>query len=554
MFIGTDPYIAALHQNDVQLVGPIFAEGRIIAWAGVEAHETDVGGMDFASWSPKAREVYQEGLRIPCVKLVDRGELRDDVLEMILAASRLPAQLGLDIRAFIATLNVARSRIGDLVRRYDADTVVAATGRMIAVSEARMRARIAELPDGTIHAVDFLEHDGHTNVLYKLDLHLTKTADTLRLDFSGSSKQAPGFVNATRAGLLGGVAGGVLPTLAYDLQWNQGALAPVEIVAPDGLICTAMFPAPVGSATVETIWVVGNVVMQALNKLLSTSPKYRYRTQASSAGAMATFNLGGFNQFGEPFGLHLMDPLAAGSGAFASKDGVSAGGPITSAMSGIADVERNEQVSPLFYFTAAWRAIRAAPAASRRHRRGSLLHAGRHRNGAGARHDPWRGSAEFRRPRRRLARRDDPAALWPAGGAGSPAGGWRLGNLRPETGADGHDRLRYLRGFLARRRRLGRSEPNARPRTSCGMSLPDGSPMTPRGRSTASSSATAQPTGRAQMRPPSIVRRRTDAAATSAAQGSVASTTIRATFARGRSSPRSRIRCFWPRMRVASMS
>src|SRR5690242_16381499 len=70
MFIGNDPYIGALHQNDVQLVGPIHVDGEIVAWAGVEAHEVDVGGMDFASWSPKAREVYQEGMRIPCVKLI----------------------------------------------------------------------------------------------------------------------------------------------------------------------------------------------------------------------------------------------------------------------------------------------------------------------------------------------------------------------------------------------------------------------------------------------------------------------------------------------------
>jgi N-methylhydantoinase B len=89
--------------------------------------------------------------------------------------------------------------------------------------------------------------------------------------------------------------------------------------------------------------------MAALNKLLATSPKYRYRAQCISDGCMATFNLGGVNQYGEPFGLHLMDPLAAGSGAFATKDGINAGGPITSPVSCIADVERNEQAVPLFY-------------------------------------------------------------------------------------------------------------------------------------------------------------------------------------------------------------
>jgi len=349
MFVGNDPFIGALHQNDVQMLGPIYAGDEIIAWAGVQAHQTDVGGMDFASWCPKAKDVYQEGFRIPCVKLVDRGEVREDVLEMILTASRLPDQLGLDIRAFIATINVARARIGALVGRYGAAVVGDAMRRMIASSEARMRARLRELPDGEVHASDFLEHDGHTNALYKIDVRLTKRGDKLTLDFGGSSRQAPGFINATRAGLRGGVAGSILPILAYDMQWNQGALLPAEIVAPDGLICTAQFPAPVGAATVEAIWVVCNATTLALNKLLATSDKYRHRVQGITDGCMATFNLGGVNQYGEPFGLHLMDPIAGGAGAYASKDGVDAGGPITSPVSSIADIERNEQVSPLFY-------------------------------------------------------------------------------------------------------------------------------------------------------------------------------------------------------------
>ncbi|MSQ73079.1 MAG: hydantoinase B/oxoprolinase family protein [Betaproteobacteria bacterium] len=350
MFIGNDPFIGALHQNDVQMIGPIYAGDRIIAWAGVQAHQTDVGGMDFASWCPKAKNVFQEGIRIPCVKLMDRGELREDVLEMITTASRLPDALGLDIRAFIATINVARNRVSDLVKRYGADVIDRAMQRMIASSEARARARLAELPDGVFHACDFLEHDGHNNVLYKVDCKITKHGDSLTLDYSGSSKQSPGFINATRAGLMGGACGSLLTTLAWDIQWNQGVLKTAEVIAPDGLICTAQFPAPVGSATVETIWVVSNATMLALNKLLATSPKYRHRTQTISDGCMATFNLGGINQFGEPFGLHLMDPIAAGSGAWASKDGVDAGGPITSPVASIADVERNEQVSPLFYF------------------------------------------------------------------------------------------------------------------------------------------------------------------------------------------------------------
>jgi N-methylhydantoinase B len=287
MFIGNDPYIGALHQNDVQMVGPIFVGDEILCWAGVEAHETDVGGMDFASWCPKARDVYQEGFRIPAVKLVDRGETREDVLDMILTASRLPDQLGLDIAAFIATINVARDRILALVDRYGIDTIRSVMKQMLAESSARLRHRVAQLPDGVIRATDFLEHDGHTNVLYKIDLKLTKKGEELTFDFSGTSEQAPGFINCTRAGLEGAVTGALLSTLAWDIAWNQGVMEKVKIIAPDGLLCTARFPAPVGAATVEAIWCIANAVNIALGKLLACSDECRFHAQAVGTGAMA---------------------------------------------------------------------------------------------------------------------------------------------------------------------------------------------------------------------------------------------------------------------------
>jgi N-methylhydantoinase B len=350
MWMGNDPFVGALHQNDLQLTGPIFAEGGIIAWAGVEAHVTDIGGMDFASWSPRARDVRQEGLRLPCVKVVEQGRLREDIIEMVLTATRLPAQLALDIRAFIATINVARGRMADLVGRYGAPTVAEVMRMMIAQTEARTRARLRELPDGVFRAADFLEHDGEANRLYKIDCVMEKRGDGLRFDFSGSSAQAPGFINCTRAGLEGAVVGSMMPMLAWDVPWNQGVLNTCEVVAPDGLVVTAQYPAPVGSATVEAIWTASNVVSALCNRLLACSAAYGFRAQAVAQGTMATFNLGGRNQYGEPFGLHLMDPITGGFGAFASKDGYDAGGPHNSPVASVADVERNEQAVPLFYF------------------------------------------------------------------------------------------------------------------------------------------------------------------------------------------------------------
>lgn len=347
--IGNDPFIGALHQNDVQMCAPLIVDGELVAWAGVMAHETDVGGMDFLSWSPKAKEVYQEGLRIPAVKLVDGGELRQDVLDMILTATRLPGHLGLDIRAFIATLNVAAERITELCRQYGTAVVQSVMSGMIDDSEVATRARLRELPDGVIHVSDFLEHDGHTDELYTIDLVATKAGDSLTFDFSGSSPQAPGFVNCSRAGLMGGVAGAIIPSLGFGIPWNEGLLRPITVTAPDGLICTALPPSPVGSATVETCWVVCNVVAGVINRLLAASPRYTDRAQAISCGTMATFNLSGRDRYGQFFGLHLLDPVAGGFGAFADHDGPNAGGPMGTPSPRIADVENNEQTSPLFY-------------------------------------------------------------------------------------------------------------------------------------------------------------------------------------------------------------
>lgn len=347
--IGNDPFVGALHQNDVQMCAPLIVDGELVGWAGVMAHETDMGGMDFASWSPKATEVWQEGLRIPAVKLVDGGELRQDVLDMLLAATRLPAQVGLDIRAFIATLNVAAERLTELCHRYGSPLVLSVMGSMVDDAETQLRARLRELPDGVVHTRDFLEHDGHTNVLYAIDCVLTKTGDRLVLDFSDSSPQARGFVNCSRAGLAGGVAGALIPTLGFGIPWNDGLLRPVDVIAPDGLVCTAVPPAPVGSATVEAVWVVSNVVSAALNRLLLASPKHAHRAQAVSSGTMATFNLSGLDRHGQLFGLHLMDPLAGGFGAFGDHDGQDAAGPINAPCPSIADVETNEQKNPLFY-------------------------------------------------------------------------------------------------------------------------------------------------------------------------------------------------------------
>lgn len=349
VFLSSDPYRAAVHQNDIQVLQPLFHDGALVAWAGFGAHEVDVGGMDFASWCPKAKDVYQEGIRVAGLKLADAGVVREDVWQFVLSLSRLPHLLDLDMRGMVAAGHVSQKRIGELLGRYGVETVQAAMAQMIGYSEQKLRERLRSLPDGVFRAVDFLEHDGHADRLYRVSVTLTKKDDTLVIDFSDSSDQAPGFVNATKAGLRGAVVGGMFPSLAFDIPWNEGLLRPVSIVSRPGSICDARFPAPVGAATVEAVWVAKNALSAALAKLKACAGSMESEVQAVSCGTMATVNMGGIDQHGHRFGIHFLDPMMSGFGAYSGADGYDVGGSYSTPIPNVANVESNEFLSPMLY-------------------------------------------------------------------------------------------------------------------------------------------------------------------------------------------------------------
>ena len=349
VFLSSDPYRAAVHQNDVQVLQPLFHEGHLFAWAGFGAHEVDVGGMDFASWCPKAKDVYQEGIRVAGLKIVDQNEVREDVWQFILSLSRLPHLLDLDLRGMVAAGHVSQKRIIELLDRYGRPTVSAAMAFMVRHSEQKLRARLAAMPDGVFRAQDWLEHDGHANRLYRVSVAVTKRGDTLLLDFTDSSDQAPGFVNCTRAGLRGAVVGAMFPSLGFDIPWNEGLLHPVEIRSRPGSLVDANFPAPVGAATVEAVWVAKNALCAAFARMKAVSGEMEEEVQAVSAGTMATVNLGGTDQYGQRFGIHLMDPMMSGFGAWQGADGFEVGGSYSTPIPNVANVESNEFLSPMLY-------------------------------------------------------------------------------------------------------------------------------------------------------------------------------------------------------------
>ena len=314
MFILNDPYRGAIHQPDVSIVMPIFHEGRRIAWTGSCAHELDTGGMTFGSWAFGATDVQQEAMLLPGVKIVEQGVLREDIWQMIMGMTRLPHVVGLDFKAMIAANNVAARRFHQLMERYGVETVDQVMRTEIDTSERLLRERLKLIPDGIYRARDFLDHDGHANRLYQIEVAAIKQGDTLTLDMSESSPQAPGFINCTRSGLRGALFTGILPILACDIRWNEGVLKPVAIKVPEANICNARWPTPVSGATVSTAWVAQNVAVAAISRMVAAVPELVREGQAVTKGQFSVLTMAGADRDGGPFGMLLMDAMAGGGG------------------------------------------------------------------------------------------------------------------------------------------------------------------------------------------------------------------------------------------------
>jgi N-methylhydantoinase B len=349
MFILNHPYKGALHAPDFGILAPIFVDGERIGWTGVAAHQLDVGGMVFGGFASHADDARQEGMLVPPVKIVDGGKLRTDVWAMITGMSRLPTNLSLDLKGMLAANHVGVRRLKETIEQYGRDTVLSVMDSVIELSEQKLRNRLRELPDGKFRAQRFLDHDGKQNKLYRIHVTLTKSGDNLSFDFSGSSPQAPGFVNTTRTGLLAGVYSALLPIVGYDIPWNDGLFRPVEVIGRSGSIVSAEFPAPVSQGPLGTMWLVEVTATEALSKLMAASPTFMREGQASPASGPDLFNVHGRNQYGEPATGVFLDQTMSGGGAYCHRDGITAQGQRNITAGKTPNVESLELLMPVLY-------------------------------------------------------------------------------------------------------------------------------------------------------------------------------------------------------------
>ena len=346
LFLLNDPYTAALHTSDIYLVAPIHHGGKLVAWSACFVHVSDIGAMNPGGFAPDAQDIFTEGFSSPGIKLVDRGELRQDVWETILNMVRSPEMVALDLRSMIACNNVARERMLALIDKYGAPIVDAACKMLIDQSEARLRERLRELPDGHWQSRQYLEVKGE---IYKVLLTMTKNGDTLTFDFTGSSPQSKYSVNCSKWASLGGLFAPLFPLLCYDIVWNEGVIKPIRMIAPEGSIVNCTRPAPVSVATVGAIQSVNNAACSTIGKMLAASDKYADEATAVwHANHFAIFMFGN-NQRGRLAIGILTETFAGAGGARTFADGVDIGGEIPNPISRMANVETIEAQFPIRY-------------------------------------------------------------------------------------------------------------------------------------------------------------------------------------------------------------
>ncbi len=314
-----DPYAGGTHLPDVTVVAPVHAGTRLIGYVANRAHHADIGGMAPGSM-PLASEIYQEGLRLPPVRLVRGGGLDEDVLALFLANTRVAAERRGDLLAQLAALHVGAERLRAFVAQAGLRGARAAMTALQDYAERLMRATLARLPRGTWRAADVLDDDGMGTTRIRIAATVRLGGGRAEVDFAGSAPQVRGGVNANFAVTLAAVYYAVRALAGREVPTNAGFMRPIRVRAPEGSVVNARFPAAVAAGNVETSQRIVDVVLAALARALPD------RIPAASSGSMNNLAFGGTRPGApaERAEFAYYETIAGGAGAGPSGPGCAA--------------------------------------------------------------------------------------------------------------------------------------------------------------------------------------------------------------------------------------
>ncbi len=292
-----DPFQGGSHLPDITLISPVFDKATppdpanpptLFGFVANRAHHADVGGMTPGSM-PLSREIFQEGLVIPPLKLVEEGQLNEGVLNLLLANVRTPEERAGDLRAQLAANRKGAERVVELIKRYGQAEVEHYMAGLLAYAERMTRRLISDLPDGVYHFSDRLDSDGLEPEPVRIAVTITIKEDEAVADFSESAPQVQGSVNAVYAVTLSAVYYVFRAMMGLDIPANSGCMIPLTVIAPLGLVVNARSPAAVAGGNVETSQRIVDVLLGALAQ---AGPD---RVPAASQGTMNNMMIGGWD-------------------------------------------------------------------------------------------------------------------------------------------------------------------------------------------------------------------------------------------------------------------
>jgi len=322
--IFNDPYTTGgvgSHLPDINIFKPIFQEGELICYAFAYVHATDIGGKVAGSLSPSSYEIFQEGLRIPPMKLYRAGRINEDFLTLFSANCRIPEDNWGDIGAMVTAVNLGEQRIGELVERYGVEDLWQAIDDALDYSEARSRAVIENIPDGRYSFSDYLEDDVVTDIPIKICVTVIIDGGTMLLDFTGTDVQVRASFNLYSEGkphpwMVYKIMF-LLLTIDQEIPINAGLMRPVEVAVPEGSILNCSFPAAIGLRTTLGVR-VQDAIMGAFAQAI---PEV---ATAAGAGYVAPIVFAEPNLVSGGLKVTVVEPMVGGTGATADSDGVNA--------------------------------------------------------------------------------------------------------------------------------------------------------------------------------------------------------------------------------------
>ena len=264
MYALNDPYFGGSHLPDITVISPIFYQGKLLFYAVNRAHHSDVGGATHGGYNPAASEIYQEGLRIPPLKLHDRGVPRRDLLQMLAANVRHPENFLGDLNAQIGSVKIAARRISTLLDTYGPDLLTRCVGEILNATERQVRGFISDWPDGVYRGESLIDDDGFDSKMIPIRATVTIAGDSMTIDLSESSPQVTGFINSAYANTRSLAHAAIMYLAPLDVSKNEGSMRPVTVVAPKGLIVNARPPAPVCMSTNHCAEEIVEAVFKAL--------------------------------------------------------------------------------------------------------------------------------------------------------------------------------------------------------------------------------------------------------------------------------------------------